>query len=65
MTESTNTQSLLLTREQAGLLLELAHKAAWSGATVRLIAPVIAQLESLAPPPVTADGSANPVTRGA
>lgn len=40
---------LLLTSKQAVLLLELVHKAAWTGTTVREIAPVIAQLEALAP----------------
>lgn len=56
MTEPTSSSSaargqLLLTSKQAVLLLELAHKAVWSGALVREIAPVIAQLEALAPPP--------------
>lgn len=56
MTDPTTSSSaatrgqLLVTARQAALLLELAHKAAWSGVLVREIAPVIAQLEALAPP---------------
>jgi hypothetical protein len=49
---------LLLTREQAGLLLELVNRAAWSGMTVELIAPMRAQLRALAPPPASTDARA-------
>lgn len=40
--------SLLLTRGQAATLLTLVHETTWQGTMVREIAPVIAQLESLA-----------------
>jgi len=49
-TGSHRRDTLLITSRQAQLLLELVHKAAWTGATVVEIAPVIAQLETLAPP---------------
>lgn len=45
----TKTNVLQLTDEQAKLLRELVHKAAWTGDTIVTIAPVIAQLEQLAP----------------
>lgn len=53
MSDSRATQSLLLTKEQAALLLELTHSAAWKGSLVRKIEPVIAQLESIAPSPAS------------